>query len=130
MVERNWKIIYYEDDKNESEINKFIDGLKPRSKSKVLSWIDILSEKGPNLLRPFADTLEDGVHELRIKLAGNQARILYFFCYKDYIVLTNFFIKKTDKVPAAEILKCKKMRDDFLKRNDEKCTGRIQNENF
>ncbi len=124
MLERKWKIIYYEDENNKSEIREFIDRLKPRSKAKALAWIEILSNKGPNLLRPFADTLEDGIHELRIKLSGDQVRILYFFCYKDFIVLTNSFIKRTDKVPTAEILKCKEMREDFLKKHDEKSIGR------
>ncbi|MFQ5640927.1 MAG: type II toxin-antitoxin system RelE/ParE family toxin [bacterium] len=60
--------------------------------------------------------MEEGIHELRVKLSGEQTRILYFFCFRNLIVLTHAFIKSTDKVPKAEIIKAKKYRDDFLKR--------------
>ncbi|MGO9372510.1 MAG: type II toxin-antitoxin system RelE/ParE family toxin [Syntrophobacteraceae bacterium] len=63
--------------------------------------------------------LEDGVHELRVKLSGNQIRVLYFFCYRDFIVLTNVYRKNTAKVPESEIRKAKRCRADFLARFDE-----------
>jgi len=71
------------------------------------------------LNRPYADLLEDGIHELRIKLTGKQVRILYFFCYKDIIILTNAFEKHSGKVPKSEIRTAKKNRDDFLGRYTE-----------
>lgn len=113
-----WKIIYYEDLQNESEIFNFINNLKENHQAKVLAWLSMLEEKWPNLPRPYADSLTDGIHELRIKLSGNQIRILYFFCYKDFIILTNYFNKKTDKVPKMEIEKAIKRKGDFLKRFD------------
>jgi phage-related protein len=63
--------------------------------------------------------LEDGIHELRIKLTGDQVRILYFFCYRDIIILTNSFEKHTDKVPKSEIKLAKINREDFLSRYTE-----------
>ncbi len=79
----------------------------------------MLQEHGINLHRPFADTLEDGIHELRMKITGNQVRVLYFFCFKDIIVLTHDFVKTTAKVPVREIALAKKYRQDFLKRYNE-----------
>jgi phage-related protein len=90
-----------------------------------LAWLEKLEELGPNLPRPYADILTDGIHELRIKLSGNQIRILYFFCFKNFIILTNQFIKNTDKVPKNEIKKAKLRRDDFLKRYNEKDLKRL-----
>jgi phage-related protein len=75
--------------------------------------------KRPNLTRPYADLLGDGIHELRIKLTGKQVRILYFFCYRQYIILTHSFVKNTDKVPTNAINKAKRLREDFLKRYNE-----------
>ncbi|WP_039927931.1 type II toxin-antitoxin system RelE/ParE family toxin, partial [Leptospira yanagawae] len=72
------------------------------------------------ITRPYADLLIDGIHELRIKLSGSQIRILYFFCYKDYIILTNQFVKNTDKVPNSEINKAIKRRESFLQKYTEK----------
>ena len=57
-------------------------------------------------------------------------RILYFFCYKDYIILTHPFIKRTDKVLRQQIEKAKKCREDFLKRFDEKTILEVYNENI
>ena len=74
----------------------------------------------PNLPRPYADLLEDGIHELRIKLKGTQVRILYFFCYQNIIVLTNVFDKHSDKVPKEQIKLAKENRIDFLNRFSEK----------
>ena len=45
--------------------------------------------------------------------------ILYFFCYKDILILTNVFDKHTDKVPKSEIKLAKRNRDDFLMRFTE-----------
>jgi DNA-binding XRE family transcriptional regulator len=74
---------------------------------------------GPNLPRPYADLLTDGIHELRVKLSGDEVRILYFFCFREFIVLTHSFIKRTRKVPQSEIDQARKYQADFLNRFDE-----------
>jgi len=90
----------------------------------------VLIEKNKEFSRPYADLLEDGIHELRIKLSGDQIRILYFFCYKNIIVLTHVFPKSTDKIPKPEIKKAKKYREDFLQRFIGTQLREIQNENL
>ncbi|TGL01903.1 type II toxin-antitoxin system RelE/ParE family toxin [Leptospira bouyouniensis] len=116
-----WKILYFTEKENQpSEIEIFINSKDERNQAKIFAWLDKLAELGPNLPRPYADLLIDGIHELRIKLSGSQIRILYFFCYKDYIILTNQFIKNTDKVPKAEINKAIKRRESFLQKYTEK----------
>ena len=74
-----WHILYYESTNGQCPIQEFIDGRKERDQAKVLSWISLLEDQGPNLPRPYADLLTDGIHELRIKLSGDQVRALYFF---------------------------------------------------
>ena len=69
--------------------------------------------------RPYADLLADGIHELRLKLSGDQVRALYFFCFQDYIVLTHAFVKLVDRVPETEIRRAKTCRADFLSCFDE-----------
>lgn len=100
-------------------VQDFVDSRRERDQAKVLSWIAQLESQGPNLPRPYADLLDDGIHELRIKLSGEQVRALYFFCYRDYIVLTHCFIKRTVRVPEAQIRRAKKCRTEFLGRYDE-----------
>ncbi|MBD3390979.1 MAG: type II toxin-antitoxin system RelE/ParE family toxin [Chitinivibrionales bacterium] len=122
-----WKIIYYRDKKGRSEVFDFFAKRKAGEKAKVAAFMRCLENEGPQLPRPYADLLEDGIHELRVKLKGNQTRVLYFFCYRSFIVLTNVFIKKSDKVPPKEIRKAKKLRADFLERNDEQSLRRKTN---
>ncbi|AOP36394.1 hypothetical protein A0128_20480 [Leptospira tipperaryensis] len=123
---RKWKVYYYsESEDEESEIEIFINSKDDRNQAKILAWIEKLEELGPNLPRPYADILKDGIHELRIKLSGDQVRILYFFCYKDYVILTNQFIKRSDKVPKSEIDKAVKRREKFLKKYPEKEIGKL-----
>jgi len=115
-----WKVIYYSEQNGSKPVEKYIDKLSIREQAKTLAFIGLLEENGPNLPRPYADLLDDGIHELRIKLTGTQVRILYFFCYKNIIVLTNIFEKHSDKVPKEQINLSKKSRADFLNRFSEK----------
>ncbi|MBN2565468.1 MAG: type II toxin-antitoxin system RelE/ParE family toxin [Candidatus Eisenbacteria bacterium] len=123
-----WYVIYYEDIHKHSEIFDFVDGRSDREKAKVLALLAVLEEQGPQLPRPYADYFVDGIHELRVKLSGEQVRILYFFCYRDIIVLTNVFAKTTDRVPTREIEKARKCRKDFLQRHDEPSLRRTMHE--
>lgn len=113
-----WHVIFYESGNGKCPVRDFLESISKRERAKVVSWVQALEEHGINLHRPFADLLENGIHELRIKLTGDQYRILYFFCYRDYIVLTHEFIKVSEKVPKKEINKAEKMRKDFLNRYD------------
>ncbi|GAG01649.1 unnamed protein product [marine sediment metagenome] len=115
----DWRVIYYETPDGNCPIRAFIDSRKLREQAKVLALISYLQDKGPILPRPYADLLEDGIHELRVKSSGDQVRVLYFFCYRRYIVLTHAFVKVTARVPRAEIQQAKKYRSDFLSRIKE-----------
>jgi len=115
-----WEVIYYFGQDGSNLVEKYIDSLSIREQAKTLAFIGLLEENGPNLPRPYADLLEDGIHELRIKLSGTQVRIFYFFCYQNIIVLTNVFDKHSNKVPKEQINLAKKNRTDFLSRFSEK----------
>lgn len=115
-----WHVIYYEAPDGSCPVREFIDSRDERNQAKLLAVIEALEVRGPTLPRPFADLLEDGIHELRVKLSGSQVRVLYFFCYGGFIVLTNVLVKTTAKVPAADIREAGRCRGDFLARVDEK----------
>jgi phage-related protein len=126
--ERCWRVIYYERRDGQSPVYQFLESLTPREKAKALNWIALLEEHGPQVPRPYADLLEDGIHELRIKLSGNQTRVLYFFCYREFAVLTHSFTKNTDRVPEGEIARAKQCRTDFLLRYSEPELRRLTHE--
>ncbi|MDM7988655.1 MAG: type II toxin-antitoxin system RelE/ParE family toxin [Smithella sp.] len=119
-MSRTWDIIYYETKDGRCPVKEFIDSRGVSNRAKIFNWLKQLETHGPNLPRPYADLLTDGIHELRIKLSGDQVRIIYFFCYRDFIILTHAFTKSTDRVPEGEIRMAIQYREDFLKRHDEK----------
>lgn len=125
-----WNILYYETKDNKCPVEKFIESRSINNKAKILSLLAILEEKGPTLPRPYADFLKDGIHELRITLSGDQIRILYFFCYREFIILTHAFNKTTDKVPEKEIAKALKYKEDFLKRITESQLREVTDEDI
>lgn len=127
-MELRWHVLYYETVDGVCPVQQFINTRKDRDQAKIFSWLTLLEEQGPTLPRPYADMLGDGVHELRVKLTGDQVRILYFFCYREFIVLSHAFVKHTGAVPSAEIKRAQKYRDDFLARFDERRLREALNE--
>jgi phage-related protein len=125
-----WEVIYYEDIKGISQVFDFIENRNDREKAKIFAWLDLLEDQGPQLPRPYADLLEDGIHELRIKLSGDQTRILYFFCFQKYIILTNCFTKTSQQVPLHEIRKAKQCRSNFISRYNDKNIKEALDENL
>lgn len=65
---------------------------------------------------PYSEHLDDGIFEIRGKAGSDISRVLYFFYYNGKIIMTNGFVKKTQKIPKAEIEKAKKYRKDYLER--------------
>lgn len=56
--------------------------------------------------------------KMRAKQATDITRVLYFFEVGSKIVLTNGFVKKTQRIPIREINKAKKYRADYERRRD------------
>jgi len=107
----DWKVIYYEDENSCFEVMEFIEKRMKNKQVKIFSWLSLLEERGPELPQPYSDLLKDGIHELRIKLSGKQTWILYFFCFKKFIVLTNVFIKTIDTAPEKAVSKANERRN-------------------
>ena len=71
--------------------------------AKLLGTISLLEANGTQLREPYSKSLGDGIFELRAKQSSNITRILYFFVVGHQIILTNGFVKKTQKTPPEEI---------------------------
>jgi hypothetical protein len=118
-VTARWHLVYYENEQEQCFVQDFIDSRTRAEQAKIMALLSVLEEKGPNLPRPYADLLQGGIHELRVRGSGQQVRILYFFCYRSYIVLTHAFTKSSARVPTREITKAIQYREDFLNRYTE-----------
>jgi len=80
---------------------EWLDKLPPKVQDKCLVKIQRLQEKGYELHRPEADTLRDGIHELRVAFRGMQYRMLYFFHGPQAII--SHGLHKESVVPSPQI---------------------------
>ena len=111
---KKFEIIFYETVSGECPIEKFLISLDKKMRAKLVGMIEILEEKGNMLREPYSKSLGDGIFELRCKFGSDITRVLYFFIYERKIILTNGFVKKTQKTPKSEIALAKKYKKDFL----------------
>ncbi len=88
--------------------------------AKILRSLELLEKNGTGLREPYSKHLEDGIYELRVQTGNNQTRILYFFMSMRRIVLTNGFVKKTQKTPINELKKAKRFKQEYLRRQENR----------
>ena len=83
--------------------------------AKAKRWFVALGEMGPDLPTDYGKHLRDGVWELRVILKHHQHRFLYSF-WKEIVVVTNAFLKKSQVVPDNEIERSRKAMADWISR--------------
>jgi|SRR6185312_803727 len=110
------RITFYKTPRGESPFEIFLEGHNDKVRTKFGKLVVALEEHGPDLKRPYADVLRDGIRELRVGFGGNAYRALYFFFVRDTIVITHAFTKKTDAVPNQEIDRALRYKADFENR--------------
>ncbi len=108
---------FYSTPDGKEPVALFLDSLDTKMRAKLISLLELLEEKGTSLRMPYSSYLDDGIFELRCIQGNNITRVLYFFYVGEKIIITNGFIKKTQKTPAKEIRLAKNRRDDWIKRN-------------
>ncbi len=111
-----FKVIAYEKENGEIPIEDFLNSVSPKMRAKIFGLLVILQEKGNMMREPYSKHLDEGIFELRCIFGSDITRILYFFYYEGTIVLTNGFVKKTQKIPRDEIQIAKDRRKDFIER--------------
>ena len=107
---------FYEKANGEIPVEEFLLRLDKKMRAKLLGILEILQEKGNQLREPYSKHLDDGIFEIRGKVGSDISRVLYFFYYEGKIVMTNGFVKKTQKTPKSEIETAKKYRKDYIER--------------
>lgn len=117
---RNWNTLSSFTEKNQkngdSPVEEFIDSLDVKHQAKALRVISLLKAYGNTLREPYSKPLIDGIFELRTSLGSDTMRILYFFSGGKIVVLTNSFVKKTQKTPRGEIETARKYKEDWIER--------------
>ncbi len=113
---QEFEIVFYVKSDGSEPVKDFLLSVDDKMRARLLKTIDLLAVNGTNLRMPYSEHLVDGIFEIRAKSGSNISRVLYFFVIGRKIVLTNGFIKKTQKTPKNEIELAKKYRNEFLNR--------------
>lgn len=112
-----YEIVFYDTEDGLCPVQKFLDTLEPKLLAKTLRTIDLLETNGPLLRKPYSESIDDGIFELRTKQGSDITRVLYFFVVGKKAVLTNGFVKKTQKTPTAEKELARKYKADYERRH-------------
>ena len=123
-----YEIELYEKEDSSCLVAEFLDELEPKIWAKVTRNIDVLSEHNLNLREPLVKPVENGIFELRTQSGNDIARVFYFFFVGKKIILTNGFIKKTQKTPRKYIELALAYKTDYIQRGEKNEMGRLQAE--
>lgn len=100
---QDFDIIFYDKPDGTEPVKEFLDSLDVKMRAKMIRTIVMLQKNG---------------YELRAKVGSDISRVLYFFIVGKKVVLTNGFIKKTQKTPKEELERAKQYRAEYLSRKE------------
>ena len=106
------RVVLFRDADGVVPVLEWFDRLPEKAQDKCLARIERLRESGYELRRPEADYLRDGIHELRVRCAGVNYRMLDFFHGRTAVVVHGFD-KQTSEVPRASIDKARERWAEF-----------------
>lgn len=112
----NYQVIFFQKENGEIPAETFIDSLDWKMQAKIYRLLTLMADVGPMLREPYSKHLDDGIFELRAQSGSDITRILYFFFVGQRIIVTNGFVKKTQKTPKSEIDKAKAFRKEYMEK--------------
>ncbi|MFI3166527.1 MAG: type II toxin-antitoxin system RelE/ParE family toxin [Bacillota bacterium] len=119
-----YEIIFYHSKNGTSEIKDYLDELGRKAetsktdrvnKTKILSYLQALSQYGTRIGQPTVKHIEGSIWEIR----PLKNRIFFFYWKDNKFVLLHHFIKKSQKTPPKEIDQARLKLKDFLERSKE-----------
>jgi phage-related protein len=110
-------IVFYRTTTGASPVKEFLDSLNGKQAQKVL-WVLRLVEELPTVPKQYFKKLAgtEDIWEVRVQYGSDIFRLLGFFHEGQLIILTNGFIKKSQKTPETEIALAEKRKQDYLRR--------------
>ncbi len=115
-VVKLFEVEYYEKSDGTYPAEEFILSQNLKMQAKLFRLLELLELKGNELREPYSKPLSDGIFEIRAIQGSDITRVLYFFVVGKKVILTNGFVKKTQKTPKPEIELAKKYRADYMLR--------------
>ena len=118
IIVDEFEILFYEKEDGTEPAKDFLLSLDKKMRTKMLRTIEMLQYNGYELREPYSKSVSEGIMELRAKVGSDISRVMYFFVVGRKAILTNGFIKKTQKTPKEEIERAKRYRADYLSREE------------
>ena len=110
-----WKIIYYQNGRDEAPVYIFIESLNLKAQSKIYNTFELLEKYGLNLGLPYVKKLKGyDLWELRV-VGGDNIRIFYVTVESKKFLLLHGFVKKKQKTDIKEIKVALKRLDEYHK---------------
>ena len=116
----DYQVLFFEKENGTAPAEDFINALDDKMSAKIYRLLTMISNNGPELREPYSKHLDDGIFEVRAKIGSNISRVLYFFVVGRKVILTNGFVKKTQKTPKSEIKKAKNYRKKYFEMEAQK----------
>ena len=108
------RVFYFVAESGRKPAEEFIKSLNVHSRDKFFYVIELLEKFGRGLAWPHSKYITDSIFELRFVSIEGAIRVLYFFYDGDKAILTNGFIKKSNKTPKEEKEIAITRREDYL----------------
>ena len=90
----------------------FMESLSEKEQMKVRRALLLFSDT-ERIPSHFIKYLEDGIYEFRVNYGNNEFRILFIYDGEKLVILLNSFRKKTQKTPRSEIVKAKRLKNEY-----------------
>ena len=111
------EVNFYKSSSGKSPIIDFLDSLSGKQAQKI-TWVLGIIEESRIVPRQYFKKLinTDNIWEVRVISSSNIFRLLGFFDGNNLVILTNGFVKKTQKTPKKEIKLAEKRKKGYLER--------------
>ncbi|MCK9426255.1 MAG: type II toxin-antitoxin system RelE/ParE family toxin [Ignavibacteriaceae bacterium] len=111
------EVNFYESKSGKQPIVDFLNSLTGKQAQKI-AWVLQLFEEKNIVPKQYFKKLKstDDIWEIRIIYSGDIFRILGFFESNNIFILTNGFIKKTQKTPFNEIKIAEERKREYIER--------------
>ncbi len=109
------EVVFYKLSSGKSPVETFLDSLSSKEAQKV-TWVLKLVEELEHLSTKYYKQLSntDGIVEIRVQIGKNHFRLLGFEHNFLFVILTNGFKKKDQKVPKYEIALAQSRKKEYL----------------
>lgn len=115
------QIKFYKTRSGKIPVKEFLDSLSSKHAQKA-AWVLELIEKLDQVPGQYFKKLKntDDIWEVRARVGSNSFRLLGFMDDDEFVILTNGFVKKSQKTPKQEIELAQQRKADYQFRKGEK----------